>query len=216
MWLMPKNESLVHLIKYALDSKLAVSRFTACVTVASLRKTKVGLKIETVRLRNAKDYCGAHPGPCQVTGKKHMKAKYLEGLDWVGFNALLNDLLDATTVNAVVFSFNRESLTPKYYIRRGYFRRVAYPYEYRDRFAHWTQGGDWAFENHCGKPSPKLEDAILTDGTPGYPCYTLEEEAVYRGKEETEHDEENTKTKKSKRARVSPHSTTSPVLVSVS
>lgn len=213
MWLIPKDKTLVYPLKASLDVMLAASRFTACVTVASLRRTEIGLKIKTVRLRNAKDYCGAHPGPCQVTGKKHTKAKYLEGLDWVGFNAMINDLLDATTVNAVVFSFNRESLTPKYYVRRGYLRRVAYPYEYSGRFAHWTQGGDPAFENHCGKPSPKLEDAVLSDGTPGYPCYTLLEEATYRGEEETEYTKEKPK---SKRTRISSSGATTPVLVPVS
>lgn len=186
MWLISKTDIDLFSLKAVLDKKIAGSRFTVRVEVAFLRGTKRGLKISEVRLRNKKDYCGAHPGPCLVTGKKHIRAAYLEGLDWVGFNALVNDTLDATSTEATVFTYNRESRETRYFVRRGRLRRVRYPYEYAvsGRFAHWTQGGDLAFEDHCGKPPPEIDYSATLNGTPGYPCYTLTEEAKYREQEE--------------------------------
>lgn len=195
MWIIPNDSTNLGDLKWLLDKKIQGSRFTATTEVANLSPQRRGIKIECVRLRRKKDYCGAHPGPCLVNGRKHMRASYLEGLDWVGFNALLNDLLDEHKVDATVFSYNRESITPgRYYIRRGKRRRVGYPYDVLGgRFAHWTQTKedlDDLFEDYSGKAPPPIEDTLGgLDGTPGYACYTLEEEDRFRA-EDQEYDRE--------------------------
>ena len=154
------------------------SRFTATLDY----HPKWGIKYHTVRLKRAKLYCGQHPGPCvALFPRPHRMCKFLEGLDWVGLNQLVNDVLDKHKIEAAVWSFNRESLVGgRYYIRRGTLRRVEYPFEYRGNFAHWTQGRfEKDFEDHCGKPPPETPWHIKEAGTPGYPCYTLTEEEEY-------------------------------------
>lgn len=190
MWILPTKKPNVEAgdlydgrVCAAVQAAVAASRFTADVAVARLG-SKCGVKVSRVRLRRKKGYCGAHPGPCLVGGRRHTVASYLEGNDWIGFNHLVNDALDRLGAEWDFFSFNRESLTPRYFARRGRRRRVAYPYEYHPsgRFAHWTQGGDDCFEDYCGKPPPEV--AGLRDGTPGYACTTLEQEEVFRADEE--------------------------------
>lgn len=180
MWLIPKDKSSPGDIAYCLSKRIEASRFTAQVDCDRLRN-KDGVKVSVVRLRNYKHYCGQHPGQC-ITGfvqKKHPRNKYLEGLDWVGFNHLINDLLDDLKATYDVFSFNRESLAPKYFIRRGTRRRVKYPYDVQFTWgratAFWTQGDDDCFESFVGKPNPTIDETEWPDG-PGIPCYTLEEE----------------------------------------
>ncbi len=165
------------------------SRFTANTDVEKYRGHLWGVKIMEVRLRRKKDYCGQHPGPCvALFPKKHIRAAYLEGLDWVGFNALLNDTFDKLNEHCVIFSYNREMIGGnQYFIRKDGKRRVGYPFEYVGRFAGWTEGGDNDFEDHCGKPPPPLRWNVADSGTPGYPCYTLEEEEKYRAEEECLH-----------------------------
>lgn len=176
MWIIPRHDTTrLSEIRHKVWEAVEKSRFRATVEIDD-HKGKTGVKVSVVRLRRRKGYCGAHPGPCLVNRGRHPVNSILEGLDWVGFNHLINDVLDALGVDCNVFTYNRESLTSKYMIRRGRERRVGYPFEYRGDFAHWTQGHDFDFEDHCGKPSPEVDPSILDSGTPGLPCYTLEEE----------------------------------------
>lgn len=82
----------VPVIASAIEAMIAKSRFTAKVNV----KAK-SISIGPVRLRYKKDYCGNHPFPCPVRSvpRKHPINRCLEGADWVGFNDMLNDVLDA-------------------------------------------------------------------------------------------------------------------------
>lgn len=210
MWVLPKEESREHICDL-LKFTVAVSRFTAHFEFATLANSRPGLKISNIRLRNKKGYCGAHPGPCvALVERKHKVTRFLEGLDWVGFNHMLNDVLDEISANCIVFSFNRESTCGKYYIRRGRLRRVHYPYEYVGNFAGWSQGEDNDFQDFCGRLSPGMDQWIVNSGTPGYPCYILEEEAKYRA-EEQEYEEEIKE--HDRRTRNSRDRTTAPVLV---
>ncbi len=137
MWMIPKGETVtVGLLRSKLQDTLLDSRFTADLT-EELYRGKWGVKIMRVRLRYKKDYCGAHPGPCLNNFRKHMKASLLEGMDWVAFNAMLNNMLDKLKADCDVFSFNQEATVygGKYFIRIGTRRRVLYPFAYRDRFA---------------------------------------------------------------------------------
>jgi len=184
MWLIPKDDHSVHALYYLVNEALMPSRFKASLEITKKGRTVLGLKISVIRLRQKKSYCGAHPGPCLANPfRRHTNSTYLEGLDWVGFNAMLNDALDKAEVNCDVFSYNRESLLKgAYYIRRGKCRRVAYPYAQADNFAHWLQGDETAFADYCSSTPPPVSVDLL-DGTPGYPCYTLAEEKAFRLKE---------------------------------
>lgn len=188
MWIIPKDRSrdtrqaFCEKLAYAVSAALRRSRFSAQVFASRVSSSrKFGVKIETVRLDKGKDYCGAHPGPCRALfARKHKKSRCLEGLDWVAFNHFLNDVLDSLAADADVFSFNRESLENKYFIRAGRLRRVGYPYQVEERFAHWTQGdvtenGDFA--DYCGKPNPPLSVNDVDMSTPGLLAITAEQAA---------------------------------------
>lgn len=189
MWMFPKGDLTIARLRSLLMDKLLLSRFTADLYPEARLGGKLGLKVECIRLRRKKGYCGAHPGPCQVTGRKHKKAAYLEGLDWVGFNALINDMLDEISASCLVFSFNRECVqSGRYFIRRDTSRRTRYPFQYimDGRNALWTQDKvdyETCFADHCGKPPPVFDAAYQDlDGTPGYPVYTFLAETAYREK----------------------------------
>lgn len=139
-----------------------------------------GIKIETVRLKVRSDhYCGQHPGPCRVGNRNSNFGKhgafYLEGLDWIELNYLLNDVLDALGLEADIWSYNREARGGRYYVRRGRCRRVRYGSEteefYGRIFEHWTEATDADFLDCVGRTPPFPE---FPAGTPG--SFTLQVE----------------------------------------
>ncbi len=158
-----------------LECAIRKSRFKATLEVGKLGRTW-GVKIYDVRLRRAKHYCGNHPGPClRDTGRKHPKRNYLEGKDWIGFNHLVNDVLDKLNASWHVFS----SINGRYYCRRSGLRRVAYPISYRfPDHPDWGDGDELCFADYRGKPSPEICNP--NDGTPGLPCHTPEAEEALR------------------------------------
>lgn len=185
MWLIPKGDlSPQHLLD-VITKKMHLSRFTAHLELGKLGKNTPGVKVSCVRLKRRKPYCGQHPGPCVATFRRHANHLFLEGLDWVGFNALVNDTLDELNADCDFFSYNRESwVSGKYHIRIGTRRRVGYPFSYRGNFALWDQGDTQTdFVDHRGKPHPEVPWHIKDAGTPGYPCYSITEEEVYRANE---------------------------------
>lgn len=187
MWIRPNGDLSPAVVHRLVLAKMQLSRFTCRMDTERMGKTDrtMGVKLTTIRLKRKKPYCGAHPGPCLNTFRRHSNSHYLEGLDWVGFNDMLNDALDEVSADCTVFSYNRESLvTGRYFIRRGRLRRVGYPFSYRGNFAHWLQGDFVAdFEDHCGKPPPPVSWHTKDAGTPGYPCYSITEEEKYRAEE---------------------------------
>jgi len=130
--------------------KLRESRF-----VADITHSNHWVKINTVRLRHKKAYCGNHGGPCvRPHVKEHSRLPYLEGADWVEFNDMLNDICDNLSISATIASV-------VCVIRRGECRRVEYD----------TVGGagtEWAKEgelqNCVGKAAPP---SSFPEGTPG-------------------------------------------------
>lgn len=142
------------------------SRFTARIETPRNKVT-----IHDVRLINKKDYCGNHPFACPVRPyqphKPHKHTKHLEGADWVAFNDMINDVLDAMNVSANVAS----SLC---IIRKGEKRRVEYD-------GHKLGNGidsEWnrdsmEYEDRRGKVSARSE---YPQGTPGIPEYLLSKE----------------------------------------
>lgn len=130
------------------------SRFTAEVYIIG----KTVLKIKNIRLREARKYCGNHPNACEIGGGPSRKAKYLEGADWVDFNDMINDILDALAVNA-----NAASSVCK--IRKGLSRRSYYGSHMIGFNYQWNMDeDDGCYENWIHRAAPNSQYPF---GTPG-------------------------------------------------
>ncbi len=150
----------------AIIEGIASSRFTAGVRHGKRDgQIEIGWKECGVRLRNKKGYCGNHAGPCRLGGGRHAKARYLEGSDWIGWNDMINDILDRLYISANV----KNSLL---IIRKGRKRRLEY----------WSvdNGGEWnkdeldeCYDDYCGQEPPITE---FPEGTPGIASYRLDAE----------------------------------------
>ena len=152
------TEAQAQLVLHALENKLAQSRFTVRLETRAAPRRRVDINLWSIRLREKKDNCGNHPGPCQLTWKPHKHTRTLEGLDWVSFNDGINDLLDQLGLAADV-----ASTTCK--IREGTKRRVAYRMRVIHGHADWDPTGlyfDW-LDNRLGEPKQSRFPA----GTPG-------------------------------------------------
>lgn len=112
--------------------------------------------INGVRLNIPKGYCGNHCGPCQVRfggAKKHKTLPFLEGLDWVSFDDMVNDALDSIHHDGDVAS-------GVCVVRKGKRRRM--DYYGRDGGEFDREGYD--YEDFCGRTAPPSE---YQEGTPG-------------------------------------------------
>jgi hypothetical protein len=151
-----QTEEQARLVRDGLARFLPASRFVIG-DMDTVRRSRKGWEVRLflVRLKVKKGYCGNHPGPCVLTGKKHFVTNYLEGLDWVSFNDLVNDLLDELGLEADVRSH--------IWVRRGGKRRIDYGIKYGP-FGHadWERDGDYA--DYRGKSATATE---YPHGTPG-------------------------------------------------
>jgi hypothetical protein len=126
-----------------------------------------------VRLRTRKPYCGQHAGPCPINPifgpKPHKLSTCLEGSDWVGFDDMVNDVLDRHSVEAVVWSKGADFHT-KFFIRRGRERRTNYPADWVGTAMRWACDNDRAYWSsaHFGVKSDAPR-STFPDGTPGIP-----------------------------------------------
>lgn len=184
MYIIPLN---VHpdIVKQKLEEYLASSRFTARLEVEvspNQCRGKHVVRIGTVRLKKKKDYCGQHPNACVVRlfPKKHMRASYLEGADWVGFDDMLNDMCDKHGWEADIWSKSLE-FRGKMVIRKGRRRRIAYHSECRIVGGGWphytwdTTFRDEDFADRIGQESPR---SVYPDGTPGIAEWDLNAELL--------------------------------------
>lgn len=118
------------------------------------------IDIVNVRLRSKKEYCGNHSGPCPVRfgpERKHRRAYFLEGADWVEFNDLVNDVLDQLQANANVY-------TSVCWLRKGKRRRTEYGEGSRFN-GEWAKHADETdYIDYCGREAPPSE---FPSGTPG-------------------------------------------------
>lgn len=108
---------------------LVDSRFEATIEVVQTWL----LELPRVRLKDRKEYCGNHPGECQVSpfGERPKKrTKFLEWDDWVEFHGIVNDVLDQHQVSADVWSKPQDA-KGKFYMRRGRQRRHRYEWDAR-------------------------------------------------------------------------------------
>ena len=154
-----------------LYSYLDRSRFTVgrIETVKRPRKG-VDVRLYSIRLKTAKDYCGSHPGPCRFTGRKHKSFRFLEGLDWCSFNDMVNDMLDRLDMEAGV----RSSTC---WIRKGGKRRINYGMTV-GFFGHvdWQPDGDESdYQDCCLKEAPPTEHPTGTPGIFGWQVWHTEE-----------------------------------------
>lgn len=140
----------------AILAKLATSRFTVQETYV---QDGIKIVLRDVRLKQSKHYCGNHAGPCLLTWRKHRKANYLEGADWVSFNDMLNDALDAEHVDATGGSGTVQ-------IRQGTRRRTYYGSVSGGEWIKKGERGDYA--DYCGKAPPETEYPTGTPGIHGY------------------------------------------------
>lgn len=123
------------------------------------------IEIRQIRLKQKKDYCGNHPFACPVRpgfNPPHKRTSFLEGLDWVSFNDLINDLLDELNVSADVQS----SLVV---IRKDERRCTKYDgHKLSNNLdSEWNKYGN--YENKIGKQPTKTK---FPKGTPGILGYT--------------------------------------------
>jgi hypothetical protein len=184
MWILfnpPAASDEVQRVRHAMVEALKHSRFvipSRDIEVCAPGTNRVGgsrrwtIKLSNIRLRLAKDYCGQHPGPCQVIpgfNRPHARRRHLEGADFVGFNDGLNTVFDRLAVSADIFSHNIAARCSRFYIRKGRCRRVRYTMSADDRgfrvFYFWDAGEDNDFVDYCGrKHAPRSE---YPTGTPG-------------------------------------------------
>jgi hypothetical protein len=117
------------------------------------------IKIRMIRLKQNKPYCGNHPNACEFNvGGKHRRGTWLEGLDWVEFNDLINDLLDEMNVSANV-------KTAVCILRKGTKRRTYYGSHRQGNFWAWNMDEqDCHYTDYCGREAPISECPY---GTPG-------------------------------------------------
>jgi hypothetical protein len=121
------------------------------------RYGKPVITLHQIRLKESKPYCGNHPGRCELGGPKR-KGNFLEGADWVGFNDMVNSVLDNLDISAYVSSV-------ACVMRRG-----------KDRCVEYIMGsqGEWAkfgrYEMCCLHEPPVTK---YPQGTPGVPEWML-------------------------------------------
>lgn len=168
--LIKKPNYTVYLLRDYLAHAIEATRFTAIFS----EKGK-DVCVGKVRLREAKPYCGSHPGACNTRlsiyfpVKRNRKAKYLEGLDWVAFDDWLNNVLDQLNISATVES-------AVCIIRKGTERRTGY-FSVFDKYGNQEftkMGADYGYKDYCGKPAP------ISDCTPDTPG----EYRIYRSSNE--------------------------------
>ncbi|OHD23792.1 MAG: hypothetical protein A2Y38_17025 [Spirochaetes bacterium GWB1_59_5] len=109
------------------------------------------IKVECVRLAQAKPYCGQHPGVCENPSRPKPRMRYLKWDDWVSFNNLVNAGLDAQQVGGDMWSNPREQMDKgaKMWLRRAGKTRQRYDYEttyrYGRPFQTWNHGSQDQF-----------------------------------------------------------------------
>jgi len=138
----------------------------------SMIRHRLVLKIWSVRLKEAKPYCGNHAYPCAIANPgrsgRERNGSCLEGADWVAWNDMLNDLLDNFPGGKYGFPQPRglrcDAGSSLVTIRKGYGRCVKYKAHIRG--GEWYKEGDYA-DCRFDLPARIPRHAIYPEGTPG-------------------------------------------------
>ena len=155
-----KDKSRIHEVFKEICKVKETSRFNFGMEIIKGRIKLGGKGVTGIRLKEAKDYCGAHAGPCKFTGikEKHKKMKFLEGADWVAFNDMINDILDRMGIEANVAS-------SVCVIRKGLLRRTNY--------GSWGNGDFKKDEDAYAIVTSGKFKSNYPNGTPGVPSYEI-------------------------------------------
>jgi hypothetical protein len=143
-------------LRETLWSAIQQSRFSVG-EIENQSNSRTGwLKLRTIRLKEAKPFCGSHPIACDIAGGR--RAKFLEGADWVEFNDLINDVCDDLGISADI-------KTAVCQIRDGRRRRIRYDAYWQVNQWQWVMhGDDNDYKDWCKKDAP---DSWYPEGTPG-------------------------------------------------
>lgn len=138
------------------------------------------IEIKGVRLKTRKEYCGSHPGACELAFSVHRVLSCLEGADWVEFNDMLNNHMDEHNISCVIWSAPKErqlsQTKERMRIRIGMHRRASYDMRPNERGlgnATWELNGqvnDFMLGSVVNRPDRRLgSDAwsYFPEGTPG-------------------------------------------------
>lgn len=196
MYVVPHNVSPLVFRTFLFQEYLPISRFRIVYDEAGIeigrwdRVSRVhdALKIKGVRLKRKKPYCGQHAGPCRLTGIKHHPRFYLEGLDWVAFNDMLNDLCDAHRIEADIWTDGREQ-SGRLYLRHGRRRRDRYNQLNDTPFWDAYHDPNDFTDIHFGKSEPDIRSDYV-EGTPGLPEWLRVKEDLYPQLFEAHHHDE--------------------------
>lgn len=152
------NAAVAAKVRNRLEAFLERSRFTVrCIDYKARGGNQTAIELREIRLREKKDYCGQHAGPCLLNERRHREYHYLEGLDWVAFNDMVNDLLDQMNLEADVTSSACR-------VRRGGARRINYGM-HDVRVGVWDKNGDTDDYLDCRRK--KATPTTSASGTPG-------------------------------------------------
>lgn len=154
------------------DSRFCFARMSAFGADGGIHIERIGRRwfvaIRAIRLRRSKDYCGNHAGPCIFgAGKKHAHRRYLEGLDWVSWNDMINDLLDSVGHDGDVRSTS-------VIVRKGRRRRTVYCGTPGLEFDMDTADVDYV--DYTFKSAPP---SYCEEGTPGVYGYDMQSQLTF-------------------------------------
>ena len=149
-----KDKDQATSIALVLTATINRSRFILKENIEISMTHKPTIKIHGIRLRQSKPYCGNHAGSCRLE-RNHRKSSCLEGLDWVSFNNMLNDVLDAN-------NHDGDAGSSVCIIRKAGKRRLNYQANEHGEWEKDTE--DFYYANYRGKKAPQTG---YTPGTPG-------------------------------------------------
>lgn len=131
-----KNADISYANADRLATKIATAATQAGFLVRDMQVVETStlrrIEMRKIRLKEAKEFCGQHAGPCVTfTSKPRPVSHLLEGDDWIRFNDVVNDVIDGfeSIVNAQVTVFSTRVVKGRFIIRHPeHGRRIRWDY----------------------------------------------------------------------------------------
>lgn len=116
-----KTARVVACLKTKINEMVSVGDWQEGIKTNRKGEKRYVIEMRSIRLREAKLYCGQHAGPC-VRERKLKKSRCLETHDWIDLHKLVNDRLDACGVKADIHTtrvdtFRVKGLVNKFLVR---------------------------------------------------------------------------------------------------
>lgn len=151
------------------------SRFSFEVILPRCGSYNQRIELKSIRLKTSKEYCGSHPGACELAFREHRNRKYLEGADWVEFNDMLNIYMDTNQISCVIWSAPMERQVSqrgeRMRIRIGMHRRINYDMRHLEGpfrgNATWELNGELKDFDVAGPDKDLIRYSTFPEGTPG-------------------------------------------------